>query len=196
MSNFALIRGGNNEMTGGTRSMLQGRSDAHSYDQNVPARDRREVGHAARKPLAHHHLLDLHVSLGLRVGGWIAVEPAANRICARPEPSPPGIPALFQLHLRRVADGCGRRDHRAPVPAAQGMGVRGLVFPLLGAIASHMSAGDGVLTWLMPAVFSTFVIASWALRPADRRFPNAVLAPENRPLAWAVPIGILVLLIV
>jgi hypothetical protein len=43
---------------------------------------------------------------------------------------------------------------------------------------------------IMPVVFSMFVTASWALRPADRRLPNAGLAPETRPLAWAVPIGI------
>jgi hypothetical protein len=41
-----------------------------------------------------------------------------------------------------------------------------------------------------------FVIVSWALRPADRRLPTAGPAPETRPLAWAVPIGILVLLFV
>src|SRR5262245_32859509 len=62
-----------------------------------------------------------------------------------------------------------------------------------GAIASHALAGDGARTWLMPVVFATFVVASWALRPADRRLPNAELAPETRPLAWAVVIGILLL---
>src|SRR5262245_47851783 len=72
----------------------------------------------------------------------------------------------------------------------------GSFFLFSGAIASHMLAGDGVLTWLMPVVFATFVIASWALRPADRRLPNAGLAPETRPLAWAVPIGILLLQLV
>jgi hypothetical protein len=41
-----------------------------------------------------------------------------------------------------------------------------------------------------------FVIAPWALRPADRRLSNARLAPETTPLAWAVPIGILLLLYV
>jgi hypothetical protein len=50
--------------------------------------------------------------------------------------------------------------------------------------------------WLPPLVFLMFVIVSWALRPADRRLPNAGLAPETRPLAWAVPIGILLLLFV
>jgi hypothetical protein len=65
-----------------------------------------------------------------------------------------------------------------------------------GAVASHLLAGDGVEVWLPPLVFLMFVIASWALRPADRRLPNAGLALETRPLAWAVPIGILLLLFV
>ena len=63
-------------------------------------------------------------------------------------------------------------------------------------MASHLLTGDGVRKWLAPLVFSMFVIVSWALRPADRRLPNAGLAPETRPLAWAVPIGILLLLLV
>jgi DoxX-like family len=72
----------------------------------------------------------------------------------------------------------------------------GCFFQFSGAVASHLLAGDGVEAWLMPLVFSMFVIVSWALRPADRRLPNAGLAPETRPLAWAVPIGILLLLFV
>src|SRR5215510_4565243 len=42
----------------------------------------------------------------------------------------------------------------------------GCFFNFSGAVASHLLAGDGVLAWLMPVVFSTFVIVSWALRPA------------------------------
>ena len=72
----------------------------------------------------------------------------------------------------------------------------GSFFQFSGAVASHLLAGDGVEAWLPPLVFLMFVIVSWALRPADRRLPNAGLAPETRPLAWAVPIGILLLLFV
>ena len=72
----------------------------------------------------------------------------------------------------------------------------GSFFQFSGAVASHLLAGDGVEVWLPPLVFLMFVIVSWALRPADRRLPNAGLAPETRPLAWAVPIGILLLLFV
>jgi hypothetical protein len=72
----------------------------------------------------------------------------------------------------------------------------GSFFQFSGAVASHLLAGDGVEVWLPPLVFLMFVIVSWALRPADRRLPNAGLAPETRPPAWAVPIGILLLLFV
>jgi len=72
----------------------------------------------------------------------------------------------------------------------------GSFFHFSGAVASHLLAGDGVGVWLPPLVFLTFVIASWALRPADRRLPAPELAPETQALAWAVPIGILLLLFV
>jgi len=72
----------------------------------------------------------------------------------------------------------------------------GSFFQFSGAVASHLLAGDGVEVWLPPLVFLIFVIVSWALRPADRRLPDAGLAPETRALAWAVPIGILLLLFV
>jgi len=72
----------------------------------------------------------------------------------------------------------------------------GSFFQFSGAVASHLLAGDGVEAWVPALVFSMFVIVSWALRPAYRRLPNAGLAPETRPLAWAVPIGILLLLFV
>jgi hypothetical protein len=49
----------------------------------------------------------------------------------------------------------------------------GSFFQFSGAVASHLLAGDGVESWLVPLVFSMFVIVSWALRPADHRLPNA-----------------------
>ena len=72
----------------------------------------------------------------------------------------------------------------------------GSFFEFSGGVASHLLVGDGVKTWLTPLVYAAIVIVSWALRPADRRLSNARLAPETRPLAWAVPIGTLLLLYV
>jgi hypothetical protein len=74
----------------------------------------------------------------------------------------------------------------------------GSFFQWSGAVASHLLADDVVPigTWLTPLVFATFAVGSWALRPADRRLQNAGLAPESLPLAWAVPIGTLLLVFV
>jgi hypothetical protein len=72
----------------------------------------------------------------------------------------------------------------------------GAFFEFSGAVASHLLAGDGASVWQVPLVYAAIVIVSWALRPADRRLSNSGLAPETRPLAWAVPIGIFVLLYV
>jgi hypothetical protein len=84
----------------------------------------------------------------------------------------------------------------------------GSFFLWSGAVASHLSAGDGVELWWVPLMFATFAIASWVLRPPDRRLPETRLRrdrpadagqdgagpPEARPRAWAVPIGLLVVL--
>jgi hypothetical protein len=72
----------------------------------------------------------------------------------------------------------------------------GSFFQWSGAVASHLAVGDGVGAWLTPLMFAMFAIASWALRPADRRLPNAGLTPKTRPRVWAVSIGILLLLYV
>jgi hypothetical protein len=75
-------------------------------------------------------------------------------------------------------------------------------------VASHLSAGDGVEVWWVPLMFATCAIASWVLRPPDRRLPETRLGrdrpadagqdgagpPETRPRAWAVPIALLVVL--
>ncbi|MDE3212882.1 MAG: DoxX family protein [Bacteroidota bacterium] len=39
-----------------------------------------------------------------------------------------------------------------------------------GAIASHLFAGSAFTSFIPPVVFLSITIASWALRPADRRF--------------------------
>jgi hypothetical protein len=72
----------------------------------------------------------------------------------------------------------------------------GSFFEFSGAVASHLLAGDRVEAWLVPMVYAAIVIVSWALRPANRRLPKAGLAPETRPLAWAVPIAVLLLMYV
>src|SRR5215472_1045603 len=71
----------------------------------------------------------------------------------------------------------------------------GAFFTWSGAVASHLFAGDGAAAWSPALMFATFGIISWVLRPADRRLPDAESAPRVRPLEWAVPVGVLVLLL-
>jgi uncharacterized membrane protein YphA (DoxX/SURF4 family) len=48
----------------------------------------------------------------------------------------------------------------------------GLIFNYTGAAASHLAVGDGVSALIAPTVFASLAVASWALRPPDRRnFP-------------------------
>lgn len=84
----------------------------------------------------------------------------------------------------------------------------GVFFLWSGAAASHLAAGDGLELWGVPLLFVACGIASWVLRPADRRFLETRLRrdrpanagqdgsgqPETRPRAWAVSIGLLVVL--
>lgn len=107
-----------------------------------------------------------------------------------------GYPLYFS-HILGVWQIGGAAVILAPrFPRLKEWAYAGSFFEFSGAVASHLLAGDGVEAWRVPLVYATFVIASWALRPADRRLSNARLAPETRPLAWAVPIGILLLLYV
>ena len=49
----------------------------------------------------------------------------------------------------------------------------GLFFDLSGAFISHLMVGDGVDKLLPPIIFLALTVASWSLRPANRRLPQA-----------------------
>ncbi|MFF8605490.1 DoxX family protein [Streptomyces sp. NPDC015346] len=84
----------------------------------------------------------------------------------------------------------------------------GIFFMWSGAVVSHLALGDGPVSWGPPLMFLAFAVASWALRPADRRLQRIRLRrdrstdadqgrtgrPETRPRAWAVSIGLIVAL--
>jgi uncharacterized membrane protein YphA (DoxX/SURF4 family) len=75
----------------------------------------------------------------------------------------------------------------------------GAFFNYTGAAASHIAVGDRVNHWLPPLIFALFTLASWALRPAERRLearqPEQTEAVgKTRALRWAVPIGVFVAL--
>jgi uncharacterized membrane protein YphA (DoxX/SURF4 family) len=49
----------------------------------------------------------------------------------------------------------------------------GLVFNYTGAAASHLAVGDPAVRLVAPIVFTALVVASWALRPSERRVLSA-----------------------
>ncbi|MCP2296826.1 DoxX-like family protein [Nocardia amikacinitolerans] len=82
----------------------------------------------------------------------------------------------------------------------------GAFFLWSGAVVLHLEAGDGVESWSSPLMFAILAVASWMLRPADRRLPQtrrdhttdagqdeARLAVAG-PRQWAVALGVLVVL--
>ncbi|WP_418960866.1 DoxX family protein [Streptomyces tritici] len=85
----------------------------------------------------------------------------------------------------------------------------GVFFLWSGAVVSHLTLGDTAVSWGPPLMYLVFAVASWALRPADRRLRGTRLGrdgsadpgwdtaagrPETGPRAWAVPVGIIVVL--
>lgn len=65
----------------------------------------------------------------------------------------------------------------------------GAFFNYTGAAASHLLAGEGVGKWAGPAIFAGVTIASWALRPDDKRLAVAAAEPLP-PRAWLIPLGV------
>ena len=66
----------------------------------------------------------------------------------------------------------------------------GAFFNYSGAVFSHVSAGDGANRWAWPLVFAVLTLASWALRPPERRDVLERPPGSARPAAWAVPLGL------
>jgi hypothetical protein len=72
----------------------------------------------------------------------------------------------------------------------------GAFFKYSGAVASHTFAGDGPDRWTAPLVFAILTLASWALRPVERRMIPISHATETSTLAWVVPMLVIVGLVI
>jgi hypothetical protein len=72
----------------------------------------------------------------------------------------------------------------------------GAFFNYSSAFISHMFVHDGPDKWIASVVFALFTVASWALRPTDRRLTRPKPVGETGALSWIVPIIVLVLLAV
>jgi len=75
------------------------------------------------------------------------------------------------------------------LPTLKEWAYAGAFFNYTGAAASHLFAHEGPAAWAGPAVFAVMTLASWALRPAERRHP-AVQLPPLKPVKWLVPVGV------
>jgi len=70
----------------------------------------------------------------------------------------------------------------------------GTFFLWSGAVWSHLIVGDSSPgLWGVPLMFGVCAIASWALRPTDRRLPGGARSLQNGRRAWIVSIALLVL---
>ena len=54
------------------------------------------------------------------------------------------------------------------VPRLKEWAYAGMFFNMTGAVASHLSVGDGASALVAPTVFTALLITSWVLRPAAR----------------------------
>jgi putative NADH-flavin reductase len=72
----------------------------------------------------------------------------------------------------------------------------GAFFNYSGAVLSHLSVGDGADRWAAPLVFAGVTLASWALRPPERRLALERPPGSARPAGWIVPLGLVVVFIV
>ncbi|HJZ85784.1 MAG TPA: DoxX family protein [Polyangia bacterium] len=72
----------------------------------------------------------------------------------------------------------------------------GAVFNYTGAAASHLLVGDRASRWMGPLIFTAITLASWALRPQDRRVPRLAPATPVRIISWIIPLGLVVVFLV
>jgi hypothetical protein len=77
----------------------------------------------------------------------------------------------------------------------------GAFFNYSGAAASHLFVGDGPGKWAVPLVLAGLTLASWALRPVERRLagPDCSTAvdpsTDRSVFAWLVPVLVLLVML-
>jgi uncharacterized membrane protein YphA (DoxX/SURF4 family) len=70
----------------------------------------------------------------------------------------------------------------------------GLVFNMTGAVASHLTVGDGAETLVGPILFTGLAFASWTLRPPDRRdWAGSAASSRSQAIAYWVATVLLAL---
>jgi DoxX-like family len=72
----------------------------------------------------------------------------------------------------------------------------GAFFNYSGAVASHAFVGDRVSVWVWPLIFAMATLASWALRPPERRLGAALPHTDTRLADWVVPIAVAIVMLI
>lgn len=67
----------------------------------------------------------------------------------------------------------------------------GAFFKYSGAVTSQVLVDSGPDRFVAPLLFAILTVASWALRPPERRIPSAAAVPETSRIAWLVSILII-----
>src|SRR3954466_9806746 len=98
-----------------------------------------------------------------------------------------GYPVYFMSILGVWYLGAGLILLAPRLPRLKEWAYAGLVINYTGAAASHIWSGDGAQTLVGPAMFLALAVASWALRPPDRRdlpVPAAGLTRGRAIVYW------------
>jgi hypothetical protein len=75
---------------------------------------------------------------------------------------------------------------------AKEWGYAGALLNYSAAAYSHFVVGDPVGAWIPPLVFACLSLASWTLRPPDRRLaPSGKLGSKR---SWAIAFGVLIVM--
>jgi hypothetical protein len=72
----------------------------------------------------------------------------------------------------------------------------GAFFDYSGAVMSHAWVGDGPEGWGAPLVFTIFTVASWTLRPTDRRAVSTSRASNARRIVWILTLAAIGMMVV
>lgn len=124
-------------------------------------------------------------SKGRKIGYWVATALTAFAIGAGgvfDAMAPPEVVALIEalgypayvLHLIGVLKVLGAITILIPkFPRLKEWAYAGITIDLVGASYSHAANGDAIKDVITPLVILVIALASWWLRPADRKLPDA-----------------------
>jgi hypothetical protein len=105
-----------------------------------------------------------------------------------------GYPQYFQYILGPWQLACAAVLLAPRLPRIKEWAYIGAFFNYSSAFISHLFAGDR--PDIAAAVMAVLAVASWALRPPDRRLAGSGPVQETRAVSWAGAAGILALLLV